>query len=167
MIGPFFQKGFTLLDALVVIAVLAVALGLGTPAFDHYIKASSVRTSASELQKAFILARTAAIERAVPVYVYPDASWGKGFAVTVAQNKTPESCSKDSTDCLHHMTPSEFSRAKIRATDAAIEFLPTGESTTPTTLIVCAEDYGDLRTIHLLASGRTFVLPDTGACDAS
>lgn len=55
------QSGFTLLELMIVVAIAAVGLGLGLPAFTDTIRANRVAAASNTLIGAFNLARTEAI----------------------------------------------------------------------------------------------------------
>jgi type IV fimbrial biogenesis protein FimT len=69
------QAGFTLIEVLVGLAILAIMLSLGMPAFSNYLGNARLRASASSLHAAAQLARTEAIRRntAVELILTDDA----------------------------------------------------------------------------------------------
>ncbi len=88
------QKGFTLIELMVALAVLAILLGIAVPAFSSMLRDSRVSTLADELQGALQLARSEAIKRRQSVVVCrrkPDESacqngtdWAGGWLVQQA-----------------------------------------------------------------------------------
>jgi type IV fimbrial biogenesis protein FimT len=73
--APGFHAGFTLIEVLVGMAILAIMLSLGMPAFSNYMGNARLRASASSLHAAAQLARTEAIRRnaAVELILTDDA----------------------------------------------------------------------------------------------
>ena len=63
------SAGFTLLEIMLVIALLAILLGLAAPSFSDFVRNSRITGKANDLLAALNLARTEAIKRHVPVTV--------------------------------------------------------------------------------------------------
>jgi len=63
------QRGFTLMELMVVLAVVGVIMGLAVPNFGVYIRNSRLTGAANDLLGSITLARTEAIKRQVPVAV--------------------------------------------------------------------------------------------------
>ncbi|HUE90567.1 GspH/FimT family pseudopilin [Pseudomonas sp.] len=78
------QKGFTLIELMVALAVLAILLGIAVPSFSSMLRDSRASTLASELQGALQLARSEAIKRRQ--------------GVVVCRRKPDESVCQDGTD---------------------------------------------------------------------
>lgn len=57
------QKGFTLIELMVTLAILAIVLGMAIPSFSSMLQDSRVSSLGSELQGALLLARSEAIKR--------------------------------------------------------------------------------------------------------
>lgn len=62
-------RGFTLLELMTAIAVMAVLLGIGVPAFTSIIRNSQIAAESSNLLSALTLARSEAMKRGVRVSV--------------------------------------------------------------------------------------------------
>lgn len=83
------QTGFTLIEAMVVVSILAVLAGLGTPAFREMIASQRVRNAASDLLSDMMLARSEAIRRNTPITISAiDASWSNGWTVAMGTTET-------------------------------------------------------------------------------
>ena len=75
------SSGFTLLEIMIVIALLAVLVGIGAPSMGEFIRNSRITGKANDLLAGLNVARTEAIKRHVPVSV---------CAVADASLDTPE-----------------------------------------------------------------------------
>lgn len=83
-------RGFTLVELMLVIAVLAVTLTLGFPSFQGAMRSSRIATATNELMASMNLARSTAIRSGSWVSVCPsqdgvnclaDADWSQGWLV--------------------------------------------------------------------------------------
>jgi type IV fimbrial biogenesis protein FimT len=63
------SSGFTLLEIMMVVALLAVLIGIGAPSMGEFIRNSRITGKANDLLAGLNLARTEAIKRHVPVTV--------------------------------------------------------------------------------------------------
>lgn len=82
-------SGFTLIEMMVTVAVLAIILGIGVPAFQSMIQDNRAATVTNDLIGALQLARSEAIKRRADVAVCPadstasgcddDAAWTGGW----------------------------------------------------------------------------------------
>ena len=59
-----FQKGFSLVELLVVVAILGVLAGLAAPSFTSLIRSNRLTAAANDLLGAVALARSEALKRA-------------------------------------------------------------------------------------------------------
>lgn len=82
--------GFTLIELMVTVAVLAVIAALATPSFRSILEAQRMRAAAFDLMADLTLARSEALKRGVvanPVTLRPAsgdaAHWESGWSVTV------------------------------------------------------------------------------------
>jgi type IV fimbrial biogenesis protein FimT len=79
-----FCRGFTLLELMVTVAVLAILLTVGVPSFRDLIQNNRVTTQTNELVTALNFARAEAVKRGRSVQVEVLAQEVKGWTVTVA-----------------------------------------------------------------------------------
>lgn len=78
-------RGFTLIELMVTVAVLAVLASLATPSFRQLLAAQRVRVTGYDIVSDLVLARSEAIKRGENVTIRPVASdWALGWTVTVA-----------------------------------------------------------------------------------
>lgn len=71
-------RGFTIIEMLTAMAVLAISLALAAPALSGFVRNNRVRAAQSELVSSLMLARTEAARRGVPVHVEAKASAANG-----------------------------------------------------------------------------------------
>ena len=82
-------KGFTLVEMLTTLAVIAVLLTIAVPSFSDLGLNQSVRSGASDLQTSLFFARAQAIARAQNVDVVPTAGdWKNGWTVQLSADGT-------------------------------------------------------------------------------
>ncbi|MFC5697932.1 GspH/FimT family pseudopilin [Pseudomonas sp. GCM10022186] len=80
-------RGFTLIEALVALTLIALLIGLGTPAMTELIRSYQLRTASHALHISFNQARQASVTRRVPVLVdNQDENWSSGWRVYADQN---------------------------------------------------------------------------------
>ncbi len=60
-------RGFTLLEVMITIAILAIALGIGVPSFIDFMRNSRLSGTANDLLADLNFARSESIKRHVPV----------------------------------------------------------------------------------------------------
>ena len=78
-------RGFTLIELMVTIAVLAVLASLVAPSFRQLLAAQRVRTTSYDMVGDLVLARSEAIKRGENVAITPITSnWNLGWSVNVA-----------------------------------------------------------------------------------
>jgi type IV fimbrial biogenesis protein FimT len=75
--------GFTLIELMIVIFILAILTGLSVPLFTQFTRNQRIKTASSELTYALTLARGEALKRNDEVVVEPDPEgWEFGWTVT-------------------------------------------------------------------------------------
>lgn len=76
-------RGFTLVEALVVVALVAILLGVAAPNLASFQRSSQLRAASSSFLAAVQVARAEAMKRGVDVYMVPAASndWATGWVV--------------------------------------------------------------------------------------
>jgi type IV fimbrial biogenesis protein FimT len=74
--------GFTLVELMVTLVVLAIALGIGVPGFRDFIEGQKVKTAAFDLSSALMVSRSEAIKRNADVTLAPKTGgWTAGWTV--------------------------------------------------------------------------------------
>jgi type IV fimbrial biogenesis protein FimT len=77
------SPGFTLVELLIAIAIVAILASIATPSFRQFVSGQRIKTAAFDIMSALTLARSEAIKRAAPVTVVPTGgAWTNGWTVT-------------------------------------------------------------------------------------
>lgn len=93
------QRGFTLLDAMLALAVLAITSSLGVPALQHFLIESRLTSSSNELIAHLRLARSEAIKQNRRIVICPrqavsnhcaQKTWQQGWMLFVDSNDNHE-----------------------------------------------------------------------------
>lgn len=84
------SKGFTLVEVMVVLAILAILLGIGMPGYRTLIAQQRVKTTATDLHSALAFARSEAIKRNRMVTLSPSVDgWSAGWAIASPEAGQP------------------------------------------------------------------------------
>jgi len=171
------SKGFTLLELMVVIAILGITTAIAAPALSTMIANNRIQSSASDFVAALQLAKAEAVARVNPVTLCKSANltvctdngdWQQGWIVFSDENGDA-SVNGDDTVLLSHETLNE--KITFGGTGGVTDFItlrPSGASsiTTVEVLIMC-DDRGfdhNSRGILVTITGRGSVMnaADTG-----
>jgi type IV fimbrial biogenesis protein FimT len=72
------QSGFTLIEVMIGVAIVAILMTMGLPSFTAWIQKAQIRTAAEAIQSGLMLARAEAVRRNTRVsfsLAGPDSSW--------------------------------------------------------------------------------------------
>ena len=83
------QQGFTLVELMIGVVVLALVTLVGIPEMRSFVASQRTKAAASDLYSAMVFARSEAVKRNAGVAVVPVAAdWGKGWSVRLASDGT-------------------------------------------------------------------------------
>lgn len=84
-------RGFTLVELMIAIVVLAILIAIAVPSFTEQIQRNQMRSATADFITAVAYARSEAVTRAAPVFVRTTSGtddWSGGWCVTTANNCT-------------------------------------------------------------------------------
>jgi type IV fimbrial biogenesis protein FimT len=85
-----FQRGFTIIEIMVVVAIMGVMLTIAAPSFVTFTSSQKVKTASFDLYAAMMYARSEAIKRKVNVTVAASGGdWKNGWTVVANGVATP------------------------------------------------------------------------------
>lgn len=155
------QKGFTLVELMVTVAVLAIVLGIAIPSFSSILLNNRISTTAHELHAAMQLARSESIKRKKPIVlcganaaldecVQNGTNWSSGWLMTL------------DGEVLRVWEPGRS--LDVTGTRGSIEFLGSGMVRDSTVLSVKSQDCsnGVKHTISINRTGRLTL--EKGSC---
>ena len=82
------QRGFTLIEAMVTVAILSILVALAAPSFVPMIERWRVRQSVEQLESTLYYARSEAIKRGGGITIDATGGWDQGWRVTHTQGAT-------------------------------------------------------------------------------
>ena len=75
--------GFTLIELMVTLAILAILVTIGIPSYKQLVENNANTTAGNDLYASLQLARSEAISREEEVRVVPEGTWSTGWNVVV------------------------------------------------------------------------------------
>ena len=168
------NRGFTLIELMITIAIAAILLTIAVPSFQHSIRGNRLTTEANELFSAMSLARSEAIKRGTSITVCASSDqiacsnstdWATGWIVFVDKNADR---SRDGTDCgtaaaddcLLKVWPALKGEAVLIGSTRFVSYDANGRASAASTLTLnaaatCGEN--EQRTISITSTGRVSV----------
>ena len=153
MNGSRAAKGFTLVELLVTLAIVAIMVSIGVPMYGGFTKGTAITSRSSELVAAINYTRSEAVSRRASVRLAPlSGSWSNGWQVsTVAAVTTPL-----------RVVDLSSSNADVAITEggglAQLDFDGQGRASAAPTYTICPKDGGTGRTITVNMFGRVRVV---------
>lgn len=154
--------GFTLIEMMITLAISAVLLGLGVPAFQNLIIKSRIGTQVNDLVVDLALARSEALKRGTKVSVCTStngtscttSSWTAGRLVFTDTGTAGEI---DGTDTVLRVAGALKGGTNLVSSPAAIanyiQYMPTGEVASNGSLTLCKAGFAG-RVISIGKTGR-------------
>jgi len=154
------KHGFTLVELLIVLAVIGIAASIGIPSFQQTIKNRNILSNADTLITALNYARIEAIKRGANVYLSPadyspspppQPDWSKGIVVWFDNNNDDK---LDTDEILRQWEALPKANSIVSKNNITLfEFKPSGE-VNDGDLTLCDDRTKEIgRKITLLASG--------------
>lgn len=149
--------GFTLVELMVTLAVLAIVLSIAVPSTSQFTLSGKLRSYSNEFVASAVLARSEAIKRnqVVKLCVSSDGEscaeggWEEGWIVLSADDEV-----------IHRQKPITDG-FKVSGSESELEFQPSGVGSTPATVTVCraTPSVGEQESVvSVSATGRTSVV---------
>jgi type IV fimbrial biogenesis protein FimT len=167
----YIQHGFTLIEALVAIAIMAILLAVAVPSFSSSGLNSELRSAAGGLLASANLARAEAIKRNAVVNLCVSSNgttcgtggWEQGWIVVA-----PASGALGETILQRHEARPAGFKISASAAIATVSFQPTGVGATPVAFTICRATPSpgqQERIVTIDAAGRvTSRRTSTGSC---
>ena len=87
MVSAVRARGFTIIEMLMVVAILGIFAGLAAPSMADLLASTAVKGAATDLYSSLIIAHSEAIKRRTNATVAPvGADWTTGWTVTIGGN---------------------------------------------------------------------------------
>src|SRR5580765_8341364 len=156
------HRGFTALELMVTVAVLAILLAVVAPSMSTFVAAQRVKTSSFDVYSAMMFARSEAIKRRGNVYIgSATTDWSGGWKVCSAPTCTP-------ADTLRNQD--EFKGVTVTASSATLTYGLDGRLTAGDALLAVQSqtnpDQAGRRCVSVDATGlpRSRVLKGSATC---
>jgi len=169
------RGGFTLIELMVTLAILAAMLALAAPSFIAFQRNSELRGAANDILAALLTARSEALKRNANVFVVAtDSDWTKGWTIYVdADMDLDWTSAGDSTLATHGALPKSVTlttgAGNFGSVDYAVMFNGAGfpkqksNGASPLSGTIGIENGSEFRRIVLSNAGRARVCKATSA----
>lgn len=150
------QRGFTLIELMVALAVLAVVLGVGVPSYQGYIAEQRVKSASQSLFMGLLLARSEAIKRNQTISISPNGSWQQGWVISTGASY--DDCLSNAAGCIRVAQPAR--RIEIDTAAGALSFQRSGRlqgGGSPSFAFCDSDAQATQRVVQLDLSGRPVV----------
>lgn len=156
-----FSKGFTLVELMVTIAVAAILIAVASPSMVSLYEGNRARSAISNIETAFLQARSQAISYGIQVTICPlvgttcGTNWAGGYSIFIDSAPTNN---LNSDDLLINTQSAINSSDYIKSSENSFTFNPDGmlNSTNTGSIVYCPGDTNsaDSRGITIGISGR-------------
>ncbi len=178
------NQGFSLIELLVVMALMAIVLAVGIPGFQSITRTSNTATISNEFLKALAMARNEAIKRGYPVYICSTAdptaaspvcsdagstNWEDGWLMMLDEDNDGDFTDQAENPLLvHEAIRSDYSLNGEPVIKNLVGFQATGFATQAGNIVLCNshvvtfdDDKKYARVIRINGSGRSRVFKAT------
>jgi len=157
------QTGFTLVELLIAVAIIAITLGFGIPSMSSSIADSRLTSKANALISALSLARSESIKRMQYVTVMKsEESWNNGWLVFVDENGNNSKDEGETSLQEYEAMPTGYFIKTGSHFRNRITYRPDGRSNTNGSFYICApDDSNGLRHIAVADTGRIRINTDS------
>lgn len=176
-------RGFTLIELMIVLVVLATLLSVGAPLMQGQLHSNSLRAESGRFLQAINLARSEAVMRNLPVSICPSAMattgipecngvFADGWMVFANADKDKiVDAGADEVLRVFEGLPAGFrltNRAGTRDAFELINYLPDGSSHSNRTLMFCPPQQSVVQSLSIVMNivGRARLVEGWGECPA-
>lgn len=165
------HNGFTLIELMIVVALVAILAAVGVPSFREFIQNNRLATQANTFLTALKLARSEAVKRGVNVVVCASndqtqcaGTWNNGWILFVDGNgDNDRATTPGTTETLIRVGAGTIVPLTLTSGGNPIVYQSSGIASAADKLMMC-DDRGDdkARVIMIERSGNTRVSPHSG-----
>lgn len=156
-----YEKGFTLLELMIVIVIMAIAISLAAPSYVNFMENNQLTASTNQFINAVNFARNEAINRQENVRI---SGSGNGWVVTAI----PLSTSATPTLATYNLESNLRIHVDVDGitgvTFSANGLRSLAGNTVPFNLTICDPDAKNTRVVRINAAGTTSVTKGDGGC---
>ena len=150
--------GFTLIEMMTVVTILAVMAGLAAPSMSRLLAQQRLKAAASDLHLAMVKARGEAIKRNCNVGVAPAGTWASGWTVAPVTSATPPDCPVGTGATVLQHGPT--SSVTVTSDAAVVIYMGTGRTTPATagsTFVFSSSSTDTSRCMAIDSTGRPYL----------
>jgi type IV fimbrial biogenesis protein FimT len=155
-------RGFTIIELMVTLAILAIMMGLGVPSFRAFISSQKIKTGASELMTSLVLARSEAVKRNANVTITPNSStaWNNGWVTSAVIGGAATTLHNQ--DAIAGITVTTYTNATCTTTGtvASIVYANTGRTAASTCYKFSGASTSTTKCVKVDLTG----IPTSGTC---